>query len=1017
MDKLYKQFTDPDAFYRTAPFWIWNEEMDPAESERQLKEFKTHGMGGAFSHVRTGLITPYLEEEYMDVFGKSIEAAKELGIKLYMYDEYGWPSGAANGEVIEAVPEARYTWMYYDKVSSDDPAVTRGDARVYAFDPATNTVGKELTGKTKDEIKALTDNVIVTYIKAEGGTHPFVDLSKPEVTKKFIEITHEKYYEYFGKDFKDNLMAMFSDESSIEGLSEEKIAYNDTILKKFKEMHGYSLEDNYVAVFEDFNGGFDHSAAKVRYDYCCTLHELWIGSFVKPIADWCEEHDIAWTGHDQEHSWPQTRGGAFSEQTTYEYRQWPGIDMLLCDALREVPAWNDTLLLNEVRSAANQFNKKRTICEAYGAAGWHSTFRDYKRLGDWIMVNGINFMIQHLSLYSLVGSRKRDCPQSFDWREPWWDEYTEYNDYFGRLSYMLSQGKMEQRILVLNPSTTGYMIPAAEQKGMINHSFTFDVIKNPDMSDLLRINQKLIDEQWDFDYGDEFSMERHAHVEGNKLAVGAQKYDIVVISKNMRNIRKETAFLLIDFAKAGGTIIATGDAGEFISGEKNEALTEEMRKGWTFVEGENGVNDFISARLERRVTADKTIPTGFTHMRRLLDDGREAYFFVNHTMKPFEAKITLNGNSVAKWDLFTGERTGISAEVKDGKLTFDLSLEWNQSLMVVVGDSEPVSEAKPEAKKSVALNLEGVLPEKPNNMLLDHCVLKTNKITTNEIYFMEHEKNLPQQMNLGRTNVWEGCQFRRESLDMQKRVPEDQHFEIIYKFTIKEGALPEKLTAVVERPEFVKLSVNGKEVIWKGDVSYLDYKIGNYDITEYVHEGSNELVVWNDKYDVRFEPAAVILEGSFGLEAEGERFVIGKKPQALNLGSWLDQKYIFYPNAMIYTFKANLDKKPLAAKLVMGRTETSCASVTVNGKYLGVIGRDGDDYSMIEDALEAGENEIKIRVCGSFRNLYGPYFNYLDQTVADYGQFKNYAKNRINRPEEYDVIAYGMYEMPKLLID
>ena len=88
----------------------------------------------------------------------------------------------------------------------------------------------------------------------------------------------------------------------------------------------------------------------------------------------------------------------------------------------------------------------------------------------------------------------------------------------------------------MNPSTTGYLIPAEEAEGTIDHKTTLDCCKNPDMTDFLTLMQELCDGQWDFDLGDEYSFERHAHTSGNKLVFGEQTYSIVLISKNMRNI-------------------------------------------------------------------------------------------------------------------------------------------------------------------------------------------------------------------------------------------------------------------------------------------------------------------------------------------------------------------------------------------------------------------------------------------------------------------------------------------------
>ncbi|MBE5818243.1 MAG: hypothetical protein E7312_04215 [Clostridiales bacterium] len=1023
MDKHYEQFKNPDSIYRPAPFWIWNEEMDSKETCRQLKEMKEHGFGGGFAHVRLGLISPYLGEEFFKCWGETLQFCKENDIKLYMYDENGWPSGFAGGKVVKACPETWMCWACYRIVDAKDVESIPERLRVFMYDEETNTVGKNMTAVPADHLGDFAEKYIVFFLKHDYttswcGHFPFADLSNPATTQEFLKCTYDEYYKRFGDDFGTVVPAVFSDESNISGVGSDRLIYSDVVSKKFQEMHGYRIEDNFAAVCEDFNGNFDKDPTKVRYDFNCTISQLWIDSFVKPITKWCEEHGVAWTGHDQEHSWPQTKGGAFSEQRTYEYRQWPGMDWLLCDALREDDAWNDTILMDEIRSSANQFNKERTLVEAYGAAGWHSTFKDYKRIGDWLLVHGLNFFAHHLTHYSIIGSRKRDCPQSFDWREPWWGELTEYNDYLSRASYLLSQGKQESRILYLNTTTTGYLVPASKQKGMINHTKGFDAIKNPDMSDFLSVMQAMQDEQWDYDIGDEFSIADNVSFVGNKIKVGAMTYDAVLISDSMKNIRKETAEILKTFAANGGKIIASGNGPEFISGEKCECALCELKKSWTIVDGAKGVIAELERTFTKRITSTNGWVRGVAHLRKVLDDGREVYFFTNHSMKTFATSITLKGNSVAAWDLYTGEKHGIEYK-KDGEnITFDLELEWMQSVMLVVNDEAEICPAKPKATKPVELSLEDVALEKENNMILDNIALNVNGKSYPEVYYLEASETLYRERGAYRTpaNPWEeGIQVGSELID--KVYGEGTGFTATYRVKVKEGALNGKVYVAIERPNLMKLCVNGNNAPWTGEGHYLDYKMGRIDVTDYIKEGENEFVVWTDIFDIKDELEILILEGDFGVEIENERFVICKKPEKLTLGSLFDQKVRFYPNAVNYTFKCKLDKKPESARLVMNKYEASALSVTVNGNYAGVVGRDGDDYAEIADWLVEGENTVTLRLCASFRNLFGAFIDYKDQTVSDWSGFKIGQRKCAPKASEYSMIDYGMFEAPELLVN
>ena len=58
-------FKNPTAEYRGTPFWAWNCELDEAELLRQIDVFKEMGLGGFHMHVRTGMATPYLSDEFM----------------------------------------------------------------------------------------------------------------------------------------------------------------------------------------------------------------------------------------------------------------------------------------------------------------------------------------------------------------------------------------------------------------------------------------------------------------------------------------------------------------------------------------------------------------------------------------------------------------------------------------------------------------------------------------------------------------------------------------------------------------------------------------------------------------------------------------------------------------------------------------------------------------------------------------------------------------------------------------
>ena len=92
-------FKNPTAEYRGTPFWAWNCKLTQEELDWQLEVFKKMGFGGAHMHVRTGLTTPYLSDEFMSLIKGCVNKAKSEKMLAWLYDEDRWPSGAAGGMV------------------------------------------------------------------------------------------------------------------------------------------------------------------------------------------------------------------------------------------------------------------------------------------------------------------------------------------------------------------------------------------------------------------------------------------------------------------------------------------------------------------------------------------------------------------------------------------------------------------------------------------------------------------------------------------------------------------------------------------------------------------------------------------------------------------------------------------------------------------------------------------------------------------------------------------------------
>ena len=202
--------------------------------------------------------------------------------------------------------------------------------------------------------------------------------------------------------------------------------------------------------------------------------------------------------------------------------------------------------MKELRSAANQTGCVRTLSETYGGGGWDETFRDFKRLGDWEYALGVNFMNQHLSHMTIAGARKYDYPPVFTRLSPWWEDYKVLNDYFARLSLVLSQGEQMNDILVLEPTTTIWLY----------YSY---VMNDPRCMEIGSAFQRFVTTlekaQAEYDLGSEHIIKDRGSVRGGKFVVGKRAYAKVVIPPMTENLNAGTFSLIRQFVEAGGQLV------------------------------------------------------------------------------------------------------------------------------------------------------------------------------------------------------------------------------------------------------------------------------------------------------------------------------------------------------------------------------------------------------------------------------------------------------------------------------
>ena len=1034
-----EKIKNPDPIFRTAPFWAWNGKMTKEDIEETIREIKKAGFGGAFVHPRPGLTNEYLSDEWFELWEIALKSAKKEGLMLYIYDENTYPTGYAGGHIISQLPDcaARSVkvrlFETYESLQNfqTDPVIpeeTRKMIRLYKAERISGSIriSEEITeqelsepGRASSECIYIGISMETPYASAWFAGFPNTDILRPEVTKALLDCTYNEYSKQFQTEFGRSIPAIFSDEPGITPGNvwlEDPMAFpfSRFFASEFYRRRGYTFEDNMVCIPLDMEKTPEgRPAGKVRFDYYCTLRELWAENFASPVSKWCEEHNIAWTGHFLDEHWPYPWGGcAPAVMSMYEYMQWPGIDMLMSHMLKEDGKTPMLISVKELESAGRQFGKERLLCECYGAGGWDASISDFKRIGDWLAIHGINFFNQHLWLHSLTGIRKHEHPQSFDFREPWWEEYKHLSEYYARLSYLMSQGSNDHRMLILNPVTSWFMKYPAQQKGDILWKYS-DIPEDDPVKTFIEFLQLLNERQTGFDLGDEFILQRHGKIEGSELRVGQVLYNCIVIPSEMRNILSSTADLIEKAVRAGVRVIYTGELPGFIDGEACRPLK------WN---AEHVNQEELLGEIERG--GWKIFPVygeGIECNYKVLESSEHLLCLSNSTPKKRSCTVGLPGTKIWEINLFTGEKTERFIQISG-----ETRIELNPYELIVLYWMEENTEFSLASKNKVEeqallrpninakeLEPEGIHLKSDNVLVLDYGELHLRNKVYKDIYVMAAAEKAYHSCGMEQ-NPWDmAVQFKRRYVDRD-------NFEAGSGFTMKFSfeicQMIERLFLVCEHPELYDISVNGRTLTWDKNNIWLDKEFGMLDISGCAVCGQNEILIKGEPFNLMMEIQPVYIIGNFSVDTQQGHFLL-KKAKTLKIGGLKDQGVVFYGGRIQYDYRffVRKDEKAEYYGAAIGDYEASALSLYVNENYAGGPGIGMGDELNITPWVKEGENRLRIELSCSLKNVFGPFHTHEKiRNSAWPGAWKEAPGYGRPASWEYDTIDYGLKENPVL---
>jgi hypothetical protein len=1011
-----RQFSDPPREYHSAPLWVWNDMLTDEQIVGTMRDLAGQQVRQVFVHPRPGLMTPYLSPEWFRLWKVALKEAERLDMNIWIYDENSYPSGFAGGFVPEAMPESRGRGLI---IKEQDSAGQIDENFVAAF-LITQDGYENVSDKVRAGTQLAKDKYLVASVQ-RAGTSPwyggkfYVDLMYPGVTEKFLAITMDAYTREIGDQYGKRVPGAFTDEPHLSPAG--GLPWTDDLPDVFEKRWGYSLIGNLPSLVRPV-GDFK----RIRHNYIQVLLDLFIERWAKPYHDYCERHNIEFTGHYWEHEWPNCLMSP-DNMAMYAWHQRPAIDTLMNQYSEDTHAqFGNVRSVKELSSVANQLGKKRTLCEAYGAGGWDLRFEDMKRIGDWLYVLGVNTLDQHLSYITIRGARKRDHPQSFSYHEPWWKAYHVMAEYFARMSLIMSQGRQINRILVIEPTTTAWM-------------YQGDSIPKGRLSEIGSQFQQMIvslaKAQVEYDIGCEDIIAGHGSTEGSLFGVGQRAYSTVVLPPLTENLNRRTMDLLDDYAKAGGEVICCGQAPTCVDGQPSTQGAEAAKhSGFKQVEPADVPQVLLAASKDgfviERDSGDKGI---LFHNRRTLDDG-EFLLLVNTSIDAPSAGLVKSAAAcVEQWDPSTAEISIYPFEKTGTGITTRFELPPCGSLILFLSKMSraPVAEPKTTSKLVDSQGELEIRPIEDNVLTLDYVDITAGGQTKKNIYFYKASQFAFAQNGMER-NPWDSAvQFRDEFIS--KTFGPDSGFEATYRFTI-EQQVPKRLCIVIERPDLYSIKCNGKTVVSRASrprseggtpsaqrgqdgrdtTWWLDKSFGKIDISDAARVGENTVTITASPFTVYHELESAYVLGTFTLKETDSGFVIaGGSEPALELGSWKKQGYPFYAAGVCYKQPFNVTQSAGRYIVELGKWYGSVAQIVVNDKSSGYIAYKPWQCD-VTDLIKPGANTVEAIVIGTLKNTLGPHHAGTGLGSAWPGMFQQGPETGPPAGKDYHTVDYGLFE-------
>ncbi len=971
-------FKNPTSEFRGAPFWAWNCKLDKDELLRQIDVLKEMGFGGAHMHVRTGMATPYLSDEFMDLIRACVDKMKAEEMHAYLYDEDRWPSGAAGG-IVTKDPAYRARYLLFtpvpygangEKQNTIDSRAVGGRAEngtfVSAYDVELDPAGRLISYRQIGEDETAEHEKWYAYLELTQespwyNNQTYVNTLDKKAMDRFIEVTYEAYKNSVGDEFDETVPSIFTDEPQFTrktvlryatDKTDVTLPWTDDLPETYKAIYN---EDLVAGIPELFWDNCDGTPSVIRYHYHDHICERFTNAFADNCGAWCRANNLKLTGHMMEEPTLESQTAALGEaMRAYRGFDLPGIDMLC--------AWLEYTTAKQTQSAVHQFGCEGMTSELYGVTNWDFDFRGHKLHGDWQAALGVTLRVQHLAWVSMAGEAKRDYPASISYQSPWWKEYRRVEDHFARVNTAMTRGKAVVKVGMIHPVESYWLHwgPAEStslEREELDRNFQ-ETAKN------------LLLGSVDFDYISESLLPGLCPEASAPLRVGQMAYDTIIVP-GCETLRSTTLERLEKFRAAGGKLIFAGAVPTLENAVKSDRA-KKLAEQSVCIPLSRG--SLLNALQEDRLVEIRDERGALTEnmLYQLRQDGDSRWLFIAHAKESYnkdvsyhhDIRIRLKGLwNATLYDTLTGEITEVSRKAENGHTDIFRTVYDYDSILLKLEPAEEYSALIPAEEKKNVKNVEVpvrvtyTLSER-NAVLLDQAEWALNDgewQPKEEILRLDNECRL-----------FKGWPGRGEAVAQPWVIPETTPEDVIrLRYTVLSDIDTGAVEIALEDAEDVKITVNGTEVPSVVTGYYTDKSIKTVAIPA-MKKGENtiELVI---PFGPRTSTEWAYLLGDFGVAVHGREARIIERPETLTFGDITSQGFPFYGGNVTYHVPVETEGGEIIVR--SGRYRGVLQTVTMDGREENLI---YPPYTASLGAPEKGTHMLDFMLGGHRRNGFGP---------------------------------------------